>query len=78
MVFTSNPGDDLEKSTATVGLLADHVEVKVVDTEGNIVPFGKPGELYVRGYVNMKEYWGEKAKTEETIDEDGWLKTGLV
>ncbi|XP_044753379.1 medium-chain acyl-CoA ligase ACSF2, mitochondrial [Coccinella septempunctata] len=76
MVFTSNPGDDLEKSTATVGLLGDHTEVKVVDAEGNIVPFGTPGELYVRGYTIMKEYWGEKEKTAETIDKDGWLKTG--
>ncbi|XP_045473088.1 medium-chain acyl-CoA ligase ACSF2, mitochondrial [Harmonia axyridis] len=76
MVFTSNPGDDLEKSTATVGLLGDHTEVKVVDTDGNVVPFGTPGELWVRGYMIMKEYWGEKEKTESTLDKDGWLKTG--
>ena len=51
-------------------------EAKVVDEKGNMVPFGKPGELLVRGYVTMLEYWGEETKTKETIGPDRWIKTG--
>lgn len=36
------------------------------------------GELCVRGFNIMKEYWDEPRKTEETLDEHGWLKTGDI
>lgn len=43
-----------------------------------MVPFGSPGELMVRGYINMICYWNDPEKTKQTIDEDGWLRTGFV
>ena len=36
------------------------------------------GELCIRGYNIMKEYWDEPIKTAETIDSSGWLKTGDI
>lgn len=68
--------DDKERSLTTVGYVSDHMEVKVVDNKENLVPFGTPRELYVRGYGNMLGYWGEEEKTKEMITADGWLKTG--
>lgn len=68
--------DDTEKTFNTVGAVLDHLEVKVVDTSGKIVPMGTRGELCVRGYSTMLAYWGEKDATDRTIDSDGWLKTG--
>nr|CAD7197878.1 unnamed protein product [Timema douglasi] len=41
-----------------------------------MVPMGSPGELWARGYIVMLGYWGDEAKTRETITADGWLKTG--
>ncbi|XP_059608378.1 medium-chain acyl-CoA ligase ACSF2, mitochondrial-like [Phlebotomus argentipes] len=60
----------------SVGQVHDHVEAKVVDQEGNMVPFGDPGELCVRGYFTMIRYWGDEEKTKEILGHDGWLKTG--
>ncbi|XP_002064748.2 medium-chain acyl-CoA ligase ACSF2, mitochondrial [Drosophila willistoni] len=76
VIFQTLPGDDEESVLHTVGHLQDHVEVKVVDADGNCVPFGQPGELCVRGYVTMLGYHGDKEKTEETIGADKWLRTG--
>ncbi|KAK9890740.1 hypothetical protein WA026_012088 [Henosepilachna vigintioctopunctata] len=76
MIFSSKPGEDIDKSFTTVGCLAEHTEAKVIDTNGNVVPFGTPGELCVRGYQNMMGYWGDVEKTETTLGSDGWLKTG--
>ncbi|PZC85083.1 hypothetical protein B5X24_HaOG202847 [Helicoverpa armigera] len=74
--FQSVPGDSTDVVAETVGCLHDHNEAKVVDDNGEMVPFGKPGELLVRGYNNMIGYWDEPKKTSETINKDGWLYTG--
>jgi Acyl-CoA synthetases (AMP-forming)/AMP-acid ligases II len=41
-----------------------------------MVPFGTPGELWVRGYLNMLGYWDEDDKTKEILGPDRWMKTG--
>jgi long-subunit acyl-CoA synthetase (AMP-forming) len=43
-----------------------------------MVPHNVDGELCIRGYNVMKEYWDEPVKTAETIDSNGWLKTGDI
>ncbi|XP_049764636.1 medium-chain acyl-CoA ligase ACSF2, mitochondrial-like isoform X1 [Schistocerca cancellata] len=74
--FIPEENDPPEKTYTTVGRVIDHVEVKVVDETGKMVPLGTTGELWVRGYCNMLGYWGDKKHTEETIREDRWLRTG--
>jgi len=59
-----------------VGLVHENVEAKVIDSEGNIVPYGVAGELVIKGYLVMSKYWNDDEKTKETIDEDGWLHSG--
>ncbi|THY05287.1 acyl-CoA synthetase/AMP-acid ligase-like protein II [Aureobasidium pullulans] len=64
----------------TVGKLLPHVEAKVVDLDGKVVAPGVRGELAVAGYLVMKGYWGDEARTQEAIrpDEEGklWMYTG--
>ena len=60
----------------TVGRIHPHVEVKIVDAEGRIVPPGTPGELCTRGYSVMLGYWDDAEKTAEAIDRAGWMHTG--
>lgn len=46
---------------------------QVVDKNNKFVPFGTPGELCIRGYCNMLEYWDDKEKANELLAADRWL-----
>lgn len=74
--FQSLPNEKCVKVEEYVGAVSKNIEVKVVDKDGLTVPFGQPGELYIRGYCNMLNYVNDEAKTKETIGDDKWLKTG--
>ena len=69
-------GDSLEKQTGTVGCAHPHVEIKIVDAEGRIVPRGVAGEFCTRGYSVMRGYWNDPERTAEAIDASGWMHTG--
>ena len=74
--FQSATDDPIERRVSTVGRVHPHVEVKVVDQEGKLVPCGETGELLTRGYSVMRGYWNDEEKTEEAIDKAGWMHTG--
>jgi fatty-acyl-CoA synthase len=61
---------------STVGRAPPHVEIKIIDAAGRIVPRGVPGELMSRGYLVMLGYWNDEEKTREAIDAADWIKTG--
>jgi fatty-acyl-CoA synthase len=73
--FQSSTNDPLEKRVATVGRVMPHLEVKIVDEQGQIVPIGTKGELCTRGYSVMKGYWGDDERTADSI-KNGWMYTG--
>jgi len=73
--FQSFVDDPIDKRCATVGRIHPNLEVKIVDTEGQIVPIGEKGELCTRGYSVMKGYWNDDERTAESII-DGWMHTG--
>jgi fatty-acyl-CoA synthase len=74
--FQSSTTDPLERRVSTVGRIQPHIEVKVVDSQGRIVPPGTPGELLTRGYCVMLGYWGDEERTREAIDPARWMHTG--
>ena len=73
--FQSSTTDPIERRVSTVGRIQPHLEAKVVDSGGAVLPVGEPGELWVRGYSVMRGYWGDEARTREAIV-DGWMRTG--
>jgi fatty-acyl-CoA synthase len=76
-VSTQTSHDDpLERRVATVGRIHPHVEIKIVDADGRIVPPDTPGELCTRGYSVMRGYWDEPERTAEAIDAARWMHTG--
>ena len=74
--FATTTDDPIERRVATVGRVLPHVEAKIVDAEGRIVPPGVPGELLTRGYLVMLGYWNDEEKTREAIDPARWMHTG--
>lgn len=74
--FQSGTDDPIDRRVSTVGRVQPHLEVKIVDNEGRIVPRGQSGELCTRGYSVMLGYWDDEAKTKEAIDAGGWMHTG--
>jgi fatty-acyl-CoA synthase len=74
--FQSAVDDPLEKRVATVGRVHPHVQVKIIDDNGRIVPRGTSGELCTRGYCVMLGYWDDEEQTRDSIDAAGWMHTG--
>ena len=68
--------DPLERRVSTVGRVQPHLEVKIVDADGRIVPPNTAGELCTRGYSVMLGYWDDDERTAEAIDRAGWMHTG--
>lgn len=73
-VATFNPVEQIK--LGTIGMPVPNTTAKVIDEEGNELPLGEPGELCIKGPQVMKGYWQRPEATAETIDSDGWLKTG--
>lgn len=74
--FQTGLDDPFERRTGSIGRVQPHLESKLVDPDGNIVPAGQPGELCTRGYSVMHGYWDEQERTAESIDSDGWMHSG--
>jgi len=74
---------DIKKSEKyayeSIGAVSPFIEVKIVDqSTGQTVPRNTDGEIFIRSRFLMKKYWGDPEKTAESIDENGWFKTGDV
>ncbi len=70
--------DDAETIAAYSGRAIPGVELLIADEHGKEVPRGDSGEVLVRGYNVMKEYFNNPEQTAETIDPHGWLHTGDI
>lgn len=59
-----------------IGIPAPDTECRLVDSiSGENVPFGEPGEIFVKGPQIMKGYWPD---TGSGLTDDGWLPTGDI
>ena len=74
--FQTTPDDPIERRVSTVGRVHPHLEVKIVDANGKLVPPGTPGELCTRGYSVMLGYWDDPERSAQAIDRAGWMHTG--
>ena len=76
-VVSINPVD-LKDFNGSIGLPVPSTEISLRDDDGNEVPAGERGELWVRGPQVMRGYWQRPDETAKTVTEDGWLKTGDI
>jgi long-chain acyl-CoA synthetase len=78
-VATSNTGDDYRSHPDSVGRPAPTVEILVVDSDGEPVPVGETGEIWLRGPTIMRRgYWNRPDATAEAITPDGWFRSGDI
>ncbi len=72
------PGDDQRAIRLGQGRPPYGISMRIVDDEGNVLPEdGKAqGELQVRGFWVIRDYFGADPGT--TLTEDGWFATGDV
>ncbi|MCG6659571.1 AMP-binding protein [Halomonas campisalis] len=75
-VVSFNPLVGLRKP-GSIGILVPGTEVRLVDSHGQPVARGEPGELTVRGPQVMQGYWQQPEATAQAL-RDGWLYTGDV
>ncbi len=76
-VVTCNPPSTSHYRGA-IGMPMPSTDIKLLDEEGNEVPKGEPGEMYVKGPQVMKGYLNRPEATAEILSEDGWLATGDI
>ncbi|MGH2982904.1 MAG: long-chain-fatty-acid--CoA ligase [Solirubrobacterales bacterium] len=69
---------DSERKPGSIGTPIAGVEMKLIDSTGDQVPTGEPGEIVIRGHNVMKGYWKRPEASAEAIDADGWFKTGDI
>ena len=51
-------------------------DIKIFDDEGNEVPNGTVGEIWIRSPSNFREYLNQPDETAKSLTPDGWFKTG--
>jgi long-chain acyl-CoA synthetase len=61
--------------TGSIGVVPEGVEVRLVDSAGNPMADGEPGELLVRSGALCSGYWNNPEATAEAL-RDGWFHTG--
>jgi benzoate-CoA ligase len=72
-IFLSNqPGKVRYGST---GWPVPGYDIELRGEDGNPVPDGEPGDLYIQGPSAAMMYWGNRAKTRDTF-QGGWTKSG--
>jgi fatty-acyl-CoA synthase len=69
------PPEMVREKTTSVGYPIFHIDMKIVDEEGNEAGADETGELLIRGPHVTPGYWRRPDATAETIKE-GWLWTG--
>ncbi|KAH6900892.1 acyl-CoA synthetase [Coprinopsis sp. MPI-PUGE-AT-0042] len=83
--FQTTATDSLKTRVETVGRVMPHVKAKIVNSQGQTVAIGVPGELHVSGYLLQKGYWEDPKQTqsacfgchtgdEAIMDEEGYIR----
>jgi len=66
---------DKEEALHTVGRPRQGVKASIRNNEGQLVPDGEIGEIWMRSNAVMSGYWNDENSTDEVIV-NGWLRTG--
>jgi crotonobetaine/carnitine-CoA ligase len=73
-MYADMPADE-ETGILSIGKAGLGQEVKIVDEQGEELPFGEVGEIIIKSPSLMKGYYKNEEETMKTL-KDGWLYTG--
>ena len=74
-----SPTDPDKVKAGSAGRVIPNTEVMVVDTaSGKAMGVGENGELWIRGPQIMKGYLNQPGETADSIDAEGWYKSGDI
>jgi non-ribosomal peptide synthetase component E (peptide arylation enzyme) len=68
--------DDPLKVNGTVGRCVDEMGLRIIDDDGNDVPFGEVGEIAAVGPSVHMGYLDNPAANRDSFTPDGWFRTG--
>lgn len=74
----SRPNEDPRHIAECTGPAVPGLEIKTVDPDGNTMPTGSEGEIWIRGDNVMLGYFEDPDATAAAIDSDGWFHSGDV
>uniref|UniRef100_A0A0K2UAL9 Medium-chain acyl-CoA ligase ACSF2, mitochondrial n=1 Tax=Lepeophtheirus salmonis TaxID=72036 RepID=A0A0K2UAL9_LEPSM len=74
--FIACPKDSFEVRINTVGPPLGHIEAKIVDQNGKILPVNTPGELWVRTPGLMHGYYKDQKSSKKVIGPDRYYHSG--
>jgi len=66
-----------ESYNGSIGIPASSTDIRLIGDDGEEVPIGEPGEMWVKGPQVMKGYHNRQDATDEVL-KDGWLATGDI
>ncbi|MEV1045205.1 class I adenylate-forming enzyme family protein [Streptomyces sp. NPDC049916] len=69
-------GADYRAEPGGAGRPTPVTEIRIAGAEGEELPDGEPGELWLRGQSLFRGYWRDAAATEEAFAAGGWFRTG--
>ncbi|MEO6989879.1 MAG: class I adenylate-forming enzyme family protein [Aquihabitans sp.] len=70
-----NSGTDYETHPTSTGRATPIMQISIRDPEGNEVPIGHRGEIWMKGPNLIRGYWNKPEATAEALV-DGWLRSG--
>jgi acyl-CoA synthetase (AMP-forming)/AMP-acid ligase II len=74
----SRPGEDPRHVAETTGPACPGIEIRIVDEQGQDLPVGSDGEIWLRGDNVMLGYFEDEEATAAAIDPEGWFHTGDI
>ncbi|NMM82776.1 long-chain fatty acid--CoA ligase [Rhodococcus sp. SRB_17] len=69
------PEDHTPERLLSCGQPAIDVEIRLLDSKGNEVPQGEPGEIVIRSTSAISGYFNAPELNAETFTDDGWVHT---
>lgn len=73
-----DPAAPAPERLGSAGRVTPYIEVRIVDADGNDVPPGESGEIWIRGDMMMAGYWRQPEETAAFLRPDSWASTGDI